>query len=102
MVQEVAARAEVIKVKRLIAGDPKLCGHAVAAQQLSEEGFARPSKLEVRERAGPIIRRIQAELLKAAPVVGSVAPVVVASTNTELFLNVVTASGVSVPATVAV
>lgn len=36
------------------------------------------------------------------PVVGSFASVVVASTNTELILNVVTASGVSVPTTVAV
>lgn len=57
---------------------------------------------QVRERAKPIVRKIQAELLKAAPVVGSVAPVVVASTNAELILNVVTASGVTVPATVAV
>ena len=56
----------------------------------------------MRERAKPILRKIQADLLKAAPVVGSVAPVAVASTNIESNLTVVTATGVSVPATVAV
>jgi hypothetical protein len=121
--QEAAARAELIKVKQIIANDPKLCGHAIAAQEMKDEGFVRPSKLEIRDRAGPIVRRmqaererakqqeqerarkpvraIQAELLGAAPAVGSVVPVVVASTNTEVNLNVATASGVSVP-TVAV